>query len=142
MAEIVLGMATSHGPMLSTPPEKWALRVGADRQNARHFFKGKTYKFDELTALRAAERLDLQITPEVWRTRHAACQTAISTLAEVYAEVKPDVAVIVGNDQMEIFTDATIPAFSVFWGDSLVNEQPDHEYFEKLGPGLAIAIPG
>ena len=29
MAEIVLGMGTSHGPMLSMPPEMW-LEFGAD----------------------------------------------------------------------------------------------------------------
>ena len=36
MAEIVLGMATSHGPMLSTPWKKWGQRVNADRRNEAH----------------------------------------------------------------------------------------------------------
>ena len=31
MAEIVLGIGASHGPLLSTPPEKWDLRAKADR---------------------------------------------------------------------------------------------------------------
>ena len=31
MAEIVLGMATSHGPMLSTPWKEWGQHVNADR---------------------------------------------------------------------------------------------------------------
>ena len=50
MAEIVLGMATSHGPMLSTPWKEWGQRVGADRQNEAHPFRGRTYTFDELIA--------------------------------------------------------------------------------------------
>ncbi len=29
----------------------------------------------------------------------------------------PDVAVVVGNDQMEVFTAEHIPAFAIFWGD-------------------------
>jgi 3-O-methylgallate 3,4-dioxygenase len=40
MAKIVLGIGTSHGPMLSTPPEDWALRVVSDRQ-AQHPFKAR-----------------------------------------------------------------------------------------------------
>ena len=31
MAEIALGMWTSHGPTLSTTPEQWLLRVQAER---------------------------------------------------------------------------------------------------------------
>ena len=30
MADIVLGIATSHGPMLVTAPEQWEARVAAD----------------------------------------------------------------------------------------------------------------
>ena len=33
MAKNVLGIATSHGPLLSTPPEQWGERVKADRAN-------------------------------------------------------------------------------------------------------------
>ena len=69
MAEIVLGIGTSHGPMLSTPWEKWAGRVAADKQLAAHDFKGSTYSFDELVALRQDENLAAQITPELWQVR-------------------------------------------------------------------------
>jgi hypothetical protein len=31
MAELVLGLATSHSPLLSTPPDQWHLRAKADR---------------------------------------------------------------------------------------------------------------
>lgn len=142
MAEIVLGLATSHGPMLSTPPEQWGQRVAADRQNPRHHYKGRTYTFQELTGLRADERLQRQITPEVWRTRHSACQAAIGTLAEVFAATKPDVAVIVGNDQMEMFTDAVIPAFAVYWGETIENRWPSAAEMAKWEPGIEIAQRG
>ena len=48
MAEIVLGIGSSHGPLLSTPPEQWDLRAKADRANKAHWFRGKTYEFDGL----------------------------------------------------------------------------------------------
>ena len=48
MAEIVLGIGSSHGPLLSTPPEQWDLRAKADRENKKHWFRGKTYDFETL----------------------------------------------------------------------------------------------
>lgn len=141
MAKIVLGMGSSHGPMLSTPPQEWGQRVAADRKN-RHPFRGKTWSFDELVELRKAENLHKQIAPQVWRERHAACRSAIDTLAKVFAEVKPDVAVIVGNDQKEIFRDDYTPAISVFFGDTIVNAMHSEERMAALAPGIAVAVPG
>jgi 3-O-methylgallate 3,4-dioxygenase len=142
MAEIVLGMGTSHGPMLVTPADQWGQRVEADRQNPEHFYKGQSLTFDALRALRAGEHLEKQITQDVWDKRYAACRAAIDELGRVFAEVKPDVAVLVGNDQMEMFTDAVIPAFSVYWGDEIENRMPPAEELAKLGPGLAVAQAG
>ena len=48
MAKITFGLGTSHGPMLSIPPEYWQDRVSFDRQ-ARHFYQGKTYTFDQVS---------------------------------------------------------------------------------------------
>ncbi len=142
MAKIVLGIGTSHGPMLSTPPDQWGQRVTADKRNPQHWYKGKSYTFDQLVALRAGEHLERQITPEMWQQRHAACRRAIGKLADVYAEAKPDVAVIVGNDQMEMFKEALIPAMSVYRGAEIANAFPDEEEIAKLPPGIPISVPG
>lgn len=59
MAKIVLGIATSHGPLLSTPPDMWHLRA-ADDKKSTHPFRGGTYSFDELTKMRAGENLEFK----------------------------------------------------------------------------------
>ena len=56
MADIVLGIGSSHGPLLSTPPEQWDLRAAADRANKKHAFRGKTYDFESLLRARAPAR--------------------------------------------------------------------------------------
>ena len=142
MAKIVLGMGTSHGPMLSTPPEQWDLRVVADRSNREHWFRGKTYDFDQLVELRKDENFAPQITLEKWRERHAACQSAIGRMRAIFEEARPDVAVIVGNDQKEIFTDANMPAFFVYRGESLRNGPYSQEILDRLAPGVAEARAG
>jgi 3-O-methylgallate 3,4-dioxygenase len=142
MARIVLGVATSHGPMLTTPAENWDQRVGFDRKFTEHAFRGRTYNFDQLVKLRANEGLDRQITKEMWIDRHAQCQRAIASLADVFAAAKPDIAVIFGNDQMEMFTDAAIPAFAVYWGETIENRIGPEEERANQAPGVAVAQAG
>ena len=142
MAELVLGIGTSHGPLLSTPPDKWGLRAVDDRKNPRHYFKNRTWSFDELLKARGADTFTGEITPEARQRHYDACQAAIATLGDVFAETRPDVAVIFGDDQMEMFTEASIPAFSVFWGETIDHAPPDAEHVAKMPPGITIAIPG
>jgi hypothetical protein len=142
MARIVMGLATSHGPMLTTPPEQWNQRVGFDTKFQEHAFKGKTYNFDQLVKLRADEGLDRQITLDKWRERHAECQRSIAALADVWAAAKPDVAVIFGNDQMEMFNDTAIPAFAVYWGETIENRMGAEEVKGNEAPGVAVAQAG
>lgn len=141
MAKIVLGMALSHGPMLSTTPEQWTLRVPADRA-AKHPFRGRSVSFAELVEQRREERLDLQTTLDVMRARHASCQTALDRLAQVFAEVRPEVAVIFGNDQMEIFRESLIPVFSVMCGERIDNAEMPEARRASLPPGISEAIAG
>ena len=142
MAKIVLGLATSHSPMLTTPWEKWDGRVAADRRNPDLRFRGGGFTFDQLVDERRGEDLGRQVTPELWRARHAACQAAIATLARKFEETAPDAAVIIGNDQHELFTEENFPAFSVFWGETIENRPRTAEQTANLPPGIAIAERG
>jgi hypothetical protein len=141
MAKIVLGMAASHGPLLATPPEQWGGRVEADRRNPALVYRDGTFKFDDLAKLRAKENLDEQIKLPIKQQRYDACQHAMAEMARVFKEVKPDVAVLVGNDQMEVFEDANIPAFMVCFGETVDNIPFSEEQKKRLAPGIEIAEP-
>ena len=125
--------------MLSIAPEYWPDRVLADRANPQHFYNGKTYTFDQMAELRRGENLGEQASPEARRERHARCQRAIAKLGDVYLEQPPDIAVIVGNDQMEVFKAEHIPALAIFWGDYVEGIPRTPEFLEKLPPGIARA---
>ena len=139
MARIVLGLASSHGPMLSIAPEYWPDRVLADRANPKHFYNGETYTFEQMTELRRSEHLGDQASLEVRRERHARCQSAIARLGDIYQEQGPDIAVVIGNDQMEVFTAGHVPALAIFWGDYVEGIPRTREFLEKLPPGIARA---
>jgi hypothetical protein len=139
MARIGLGLATSHGPMLSVPWENWIDRVPADRANPRHFYQGRIYTFDEMAALHRGRNLAALLTPEVFAERHGRCQKAIRELGDIFVESKPDVAMVVGNDQMEIFTSDHVPAFAVFRGPYVEGIPRTPEFLASLPPGVAQA---
>lgn len=142
MANIVLGMASSHGPMLSTPPAQWGLRVAADRDNPAHWYRGRQYSFNQLADLRAGEGLRDAITPQVWESRHTACRTAISELAQVFEAARADILVIFGNDQREFFGEDNTPGLAVYLGDRIENQRYDEEVIKKMPPGIGVSIDG
>jgi hypothetical protein len=139
MAKLVLGLGTSHGPQLFLQPEQWELRATADRQNPQHWYRGKPYNYETLLAAREDQDFAPHLTPEAKRAHFERCQRAIGAIADAYKTAKPDVAVVIGNDQSEIFTDENIPAFSVFWGESIENYPRTPEELAKLTPGIAPA---
>jgi 3-O-methylgallate 3,4-dioxygenase len=120
MAKMVLGLATSHSPQLSLPPEHWLMRGEEDRLNQSLYRvpDGKHVTFDELLAEVGSE-IAQELTPEVFQKRHEANQRGIAKLAEALEHVAPDVLVILGDDQQEAFHDDNMPAFCVYWGEQV-----------------------
>ena len=137
MSEIVMGIGSSHGPLLSTPPEQWDLRAKADRENKGHWYRGKTYDYESLLKERApgfAKEIDV----ETRRRRFEQCRRALEDLGRKFNEVSPDAVVILGNDQREFFNAGLTPAITVYRGSQISNVQHLHED----QPGLNIAEPG
>jgi OH-DDVA oxygenase/3-O-methylgallate 3,4-dioxygenase len=112
------------------------LRVPADRAR-KHWFKGKSYSFDELVALRRDESLAERATAEARRRSHAACQQAIARVAAIWRDVRPDVCVVFGNDQRELLLPALQPAFTVYCGGTFWNGPLSEERSATLPPGIA-----
>lgn len=129
MAQIVIGIGSSHSPQVSSPSEVWALHAERDRMNPDTHFEEKARHIDP--------KLQAQLIPEVWQQKYEVCQTAVDELRARLAAAEPDVLVVVGDDQEELFHDEAKPAFGVFWGEELKDfPQP----MESLHPSLRPVI--
>jgi len=137
MADIVLGIGSSHGPLLSTPPEQWDLRAKADRENKGHWYRGKTYDYESLLKERAPGFAH-EVTVDVRRGRFLQCRPALEALGQKFNAVAPDAVVIIGNDQREFFNPGLTPAITVYRGSQISNVQ----HLSEDAPGLNIAEPG
>ena len=120
MAELVLGLASSHSPQLSTPPEGWAGRGERDKGHIELIgTDGIVSNFEDLLARTDTERIAKEITPEKFTKRHEQNQKAIAHLSKKLYDANLDVLVMVGDDQHEYLLDDNMPAFCVYWGDEV-----------------------
>lgn len=126
MAEIVLGLASSHSPQLSTPPEMW-LAYGAGDKNHTELWAadGKPYSFEELLETVDRAAIEKELTSDKLESRYNSCQKGIAALGETLSKTSPDVIVMIGDDQLELFTDDNMPAVLVYWGDTIRNMPPN-----------------
>ncbi|HZA22529.1 MAG TPA: extradiol ring-cleavage dioxygenase, partial [Dehalococcoidia bacterium] len=114
MAELVLGLASSHSPQLSTPPDGWAQRGEWDKGNPELIgTDGITSNYEDLLARADVSRIAGEITPEKFQKRHEQNQKAISRLAESLYRANLDVLVMVGDDQQEYLRDDNMPGFCI-----------------------------
>src|SRR5581483_7816203 len=137
MAEIVLGIGTSHTPMLSlTTGELWAEYAKGDVNNSELVYppNGWVLPFNEALDYVPDEVKNKPMDVEHFDKQSKACQKALDVLSDTLFSVKPDVTVIISDDQDEWIYEDNMPAFAVFWGDS-VPLRP-----RKMGPGRTGAI--
>jgi 3-O-methylgallate 3,4-dioxygenase len=122
MAQIVLGLGTSHSPQLSTPADKWPLRAELDKRRDHLFAPpdGRRVTYEELLA-QADAAIARELTPEKFRTRYDANQRGIARVGEALAKAAPDVLIMIGDDQKELFHEDNMPALSVYWGETILN---------------------
>jgi 3-O-methylgallate 3,4-dioxygenase len=118
MARIVAGFASSHTPLMSLPGEDWSKRADDDKRN-RELIRprdGAHVTYDELLAS-ADPKIAEQLGEEIFCRKFAAIQTSLNDLGRSFAETDPDVVVMFGDDQDELFFDDNYPMISVYWGE-------------------------
>lgn len=140
MADIVMSLWTAHGPSLNADPDSWAKLVDKDRGRI-HWYRGAQYNFDELVEMRTQQGFDAsaECNRKTQFDRYEACQRAIARMAEEWERVSPDVCVIMGNDQHELLHEPVMPAFAVYYGDTMWHQPLSAEQEARLPPGIAEA---
>jgi Catalytic LigB subunit of aromatic ring-opening dioxygenase len=120
MAKLVLGIGTSHTPMLNAPAEDWPRFI--DRDGSRDFLdkEGRPTTYEEL--LRHAEpNVAAELTPERFAARHAEAQAGVAYLREAVRRSELDALILVGDDHKELYRDDNMPGFVVYHGRTIRN---------------------
>ncbi|MBF4769387.1 extradiol ring-cleavage dioxygenase [Nocardioides agariphilus] len=111
MATIVMGLGTSHGSQVSLTPDWWPRHGELDRKRTR---------YDELVQERGDD-LAPELTEEVWQRKYDDVQRAVGKLAEDLQGAALDAVIVVGDDQAEMYSEDSMPAVAVYWGETVAD---------------------
>jgi hypothetical protein len=124
MASLVLGIGSSHSIMLMATADDWPRFLEVDKARPSYFDKaGRPTNYEGLLAT-ADKGIEQTLRPDAVRARYQQCQANLEKLREALRRVAPDIIVIIGDDQKEMFLDDNLPAFLVYWGKQIVNRPP------------------
>jgi hypothetical protein len=121
MARIILGMGTSHTPMLNAPPTDWPRFIERDSQRTNLLdTAGRLTSYDQQLKHAPAD-IGAQINPARMEARHALVQGAITRLGDYLREAKLDALIVVGDDQEELYQHQNMPGILVYYGETIRN---------------------
>ncbi len=121
MARIVLGMGSSHTPMLNAPPTDWPRFIERDsRRKDLLDTEGRLTSYEAQLA-HAPAGIAAEIAPERMRVRHAAVAGAMARLGGALRDAKLDALIVVGDDQDELYHHDNLPGILVYYGETIPN---------------------
>jgi hypothetical protein len=139
VAKIVLGMGTSHSPLLALKANLWKERAADDQRNETLTLSdGRTLNYGELLAERGAAYAE-QVDENYLRRQAERSQADLDRLAQTLREVAPDVLLVVGDDQEEMYKAGNLPALSVYYGDEVIM-RPLGEILPDPAPWMRQAL--
>jgi hypothetical protein len=134
VAKVVLGLGTSHGPLLTFGAEYWMEYSKRDRKNQRLNLSNGTYiSYDELEK-QVSGRYAAAATVEEFQRKEGACHESLDRLAAALETARPDVVVIVTDDESELFSRCNTPAVSIYYGQSIITRPFSSKMIELDAP--------
>jgi Catalytic LigB subunit of aromatic ring-opening dioxygenase len=120
MAKIVLGIGTSHTPMLNASAEDWPRFI--DRDGVRDFLdkEGEPASYQDLLR-RAEPHVAAELTPARFAARHAEAQAGVDRLKDAVRRAELDALIVIGDDHKELYQDDNMPALVVYYGKTIRN---------------------
>jgi hypothetical protein len=121
MAQLVLGIGTSHTPMLNAPPTDWPRFYERDSKRTNLLdTEGRLTSYDEQLK-HAPSGIAAEIAPERMQARHAAVEGAMARLGDYLREARLDTLIVVGDDQDELYHPDNMPGMLVYYGETIPN---------------------
>jgi hypothetical protein len=133
MAKIVLGLGTSHTPMLLASDATLERFVETDQKIKHRDKEGRPITYGELLE-KADPKLAGMVAPAHLVARQNTARGAIKHLQETLANTALDALIVFGDDQNESYKDDCRPAFAIYYGDTIRNSNEQHEEYRKRFP--------
>ena len=131
MARIVLGLGTSHTPMLLASDETLPRFLETDQIIKHHDKEGRPSTYGELLE-KADPHIANIVSPAQLVERQNRARAACQNLRRVLSAAKLDALIVFGDDQNESYLEDCRPAFAVYFGETIRNDTKQHQTYSHL----------
>src|SRR5581483_4448538 len=133
MAKIVLGLGSSHTPMLLASDETLPRFEETDR-NIRHRDKeGRPTTYAALLE-KADPKMASMVAPGELIARQNKVREAMRHLGSTLNTAGLDALIVMSDDQDEAYLEDARPTFAIYYGDTILNSNEQHEQYHKRFP--------
>lgn len=133
MARIVLGLGTSHTPMLLASDATLQRFIETDQKIKHRDKEGRPATYGDLLE-KADPKLAHMVAPEHLVERQNVARAAIKHVAQALASARLDVLIVIGDDQNESYKEDCRPTFAIYYGDTIRNSNEQHEHYRQHYP--------
>jgi aromatic ring-opening dioxygenase catalytic subunit (LigB family) len=133
MAKIVLGLGSSHTPMLLASDETLPRFEETDQKIKLRDKEGRPATYAEVLE-KADPKMAAMTAPVQLVARQNKVRAAMARLSKTLKTAKLDTLIVMSDDQDEAYLEDARPTFAVYYGDTILNSNEQHEQYHKRFP--------
>lgn len=133
MAKIVLGLGTSHTPMLLASDETLPRFRETDEKISHRDKEGRPATYAQLLE-RADPQMAARVEPAALVARQNQARAAAAQLRASLAQGRLDALIVMGDDQDESYLEDCRPAFAIYYGETIRNSNEQHAQYRQRFP--------
>jgi hypothetical protein len=133
MAKLVLGLGSSHTPMLLASDETLPRFEETDQKIKHRDKEGRPTTYAELLE-KADPQMAAMVAPAALAERQSKVRAAMAHLSQTLNDAGLDALIVMSDDQDEAYLEDCRPAFAVYYGDSIINSNEQHEQYHRRFP--------
>jgi 3-O-methylgallate 3,4-dioxygenase len=133
MAKIVLGFGSSHTPMLLASDETLPRFLETDQKIKHRDKEGRPASYAELLE-KADPKMAAMTAPAELVARQNKVRAAGAQLSKTLNNSGLDALIVMSDDQDEAYLEDARPTFAIYYGDTILNSNEQHEQYRQRFP--------
>jgi hypothetical protein len=133
MAKIVLGLGSSHTPMLLASDETLPRFLETDQKIKHRDKEGRPTTYAELLE-KADPKMAAMVAPPELVARQNKVRAASARLSKVLNSTGLDALIVMSDDQDEAYLEDNRPTFAIYYGETILNSNAQHEQYHRRFP--------
>jgi len=133
MARIVLGLGSSHTPMLLAADETLPRFEETDQKIKHRDKDGRPVTYAELLE-KADPKMAAMVAPAALVARQTKVRAAMAQVSGTLNGAALDTLIVMSDDQDEAYLEDARPAFAIYYGDTILNSNEQHEQYRQRFP--------